>query len=177
MTEMREHPLETARRALTEAYELEIAERGFDGYEWASTFKRFAECLPRRGPIPAVSIPESVEPPPRLAERGRRHQARRLNWSRDTTIYNREQHVLTAIGEKQLTIAETMDAIRVVHEEGFFVGESGVRSVVTRLFKSHDLDRTGEEYRGRVRYRYFRRIGLEGPIADLQRTMNGQIDD
>jgi hypothetical protein len=52
-----------------------------------------------------------------------------------------------------------------------FYYETDVRSIVTRLFKSGELDRRGERWRKGtlLRYRYFRRR-LEGAITDLDRV-------
>ncbi|MEJ7891708.1 MAG: hypothetical protein WKF94_03620 [Solirubrobacteraceae bacterium] len=60
MPEPREHPMETARRALMEAARLEYEAHGFDDTLWTS-LKRFAECLPNRAPIPVdAATPENV---------------------------------------------------------------------------------------------------------------------
>jgi hypothetical protein len=46
---------------------------------------------------------------------------------------------------------------------------------VMRMYHHRELDRLGEPFKGKVRYRYFRR-GLEGPIVDLERAFHEHSD-
>ncbi len=49
--EFTEHPVETARRALTEAARMEYESGTADGIAWASLMSRVASSLPNRPPI------------------------------------------------------------------------------------------------------------------------------
>jgi acetylornithine deacetylase len=56
------------------------------------------------------------------------------------------------------------------------IDESSIRSTVMRMYHHRELDRRGEPFKGKLRYRYFRR-GLEGPIVDLERAFHEPTGD
>lgn len=68
----------------------------------------------------------------------------------------RNRQVLEAIGVGRLTITEVTKALRDQLGE-HVVYSSNVRAVITRLAAAGELDRVGESFQGKVRYRYFRK--------------------
>jgi hypothetical protein len=78
--------------------------------------------------------------------------------------------LLHVLGDDSLTLREITERMQaeLSHCDLY---ESGVRGLVMRLFKeARELDRRADpRKKGTVRWLYFRR-GLEGPIADLERT-------
>lgn len=100
----------------------------------------------------------------------------RPRWTVLSTL-DRERQVLDALSEQRLTINELRSYLD--EHTGYRVYHSHVAAVVRGLFvEARELDRVGERYtRGKsLRYRYFRRTKLEGPIADLQRQIDGEAD-
>jgi hypothetical protein len=91
----------------------------------------------------------------------------------------RENLLLLVLGDDRLLIRELVERLNneLVPEDVTWraVYESAVRGLATRLVRTGQLERNAEPWRGRVRYRYFRRRGLSGPIADLERAF--QEDD
>jgi hypothetical protein len=95
----------------------------------------------------------------------------RRPWVRHTTVHERERQVIEMFGDDRLTVTELWRELMSAHDE-WSVERSPVASIVNRLHVARELDRVGEPYCGRTRYRYFRRTKLEGPIADLQRQFD-----
>ena len=91
-------------------------------------------------------------------------------WKRLSRL-DRERLAIEVIGEKHLTVSEL--TARIESELGgrsvVSVYVSDVRPLLARLIGAGELDRFGEQWRGRTRYRYFRRTQLSGPIAELER--------
>ena len=100
------------------------------------------------------------------------------NFPRALTMREREHAVLSAIGDDRLTIAEVTTRAQAALT-GMTVYESSVRSIVMRLYRAGELQRESEpaKRRNHVRYRYFRKAGLEGPIADLDQTFHADESD
>ena len=90
----------------------------------------------------------------------------------------REHLVLEAIGDDRLTLGELV--ARINEHSGVHVHEQRLRPLVYRLHREGKLDRTRERRAssgnkpGAFRYRFFRWRELSGPIADLERTFNGE---
>lgn len=106
-------------------------------------------------------------------EREREINRRRGGWNL-TPIATREHLLLNALGDDRLTVSDLVPRLNA--ELGAPAGltvvpESGVRSLVSRMHHAGELERAGEPFRGRVRYRYFRRP-LDGPSADLERAFH-----
>jgi hypothetical protein len=86
----------------------------------------------------------------------------------------RESLVLQVLGAERLIIREL--ASRMNNEMGWAesrpgnIHESDVRPVVRRMLHADQLERVAEPFKGSVRYRYFRKQGLDGPIAGLERA-------
>jgi hypothetical protein len=96
------------------------------------------------------------------------NQERHRAWKR-TPMYERERIALEALAEKQLTINELAERINEAQPE-LRVYEGDIRSLVYRMRDANELDRRGERWRNKTRYRYFRRTRLEGTIAELDQA-------
>jgi len=110
------------------------------------------------------------------AEEVYRDYARRTAWQR-TPMQRRDEYVLQSLGEERLTIGELTGRVETALQADFDIYESMVRAHVTRMFKEGKLEREGEQWHSRVRYRYFRPRKLEGVIADLQKQFDGEGDE
>lgn len=130
-------------------------------------------------------------PPDREVEERERHgQAMR---EREVTIREaseawrrvrrdeRERLVSKVLGEGRLLIRELTERINAAlgypestDEDGYrsarAVYESEIRNLVVRLVRDGQLEREPEPFEGKIRYRYSRKRGLDGPIADLERA-------
>jgi hypothetical protein len=93
----------------------------------------------------------------------------------------REELLFHVLGDDRLLVREIVERLNnvLVPEEVTWraVYENAVRGLTGRLVRSGRLERVAEPWRGRVRYRYFRRRGLSGPIADLERAFHDDLDD
>ncbi len=83
--------------------------------------------------------------------------------------------VLQVLGDERLIIRELTSRINVLlglsGERGSrVVWEGDIRYLTSRMMRAGQLDREPESFRNKIRYRYFRADGLEGPIADLDRA-------
>lgn len=85
-------------------------------------------------------------------------------------MHSRERQILEALGDARLTVRELTEVVGERHPE-FDIYRPNVVSIVTRLWKARDLDREAEGYRGRPRYRYFRRNDLDDVMAQLDRQL------
>jgi hypothetical protein len=96
-------------------------------------------------------------------------------WNRLTTEA-RENLLLHVLADDRLLIREMVERLNdeLVPEDVTWraVYESSVRGLAARLVRNGQLERAAESWRGKVRYRYFRRRGLSGPIADLDRAFH-----
>ena len=81
----------------------------------------------------------------------------------------RESRVLQVLGDDALTQRELRNRLE---EAGAALYERDIRYLLTRMLRAGQLDRVKEPFRQTGRYRYFRRRGLEGPIADLERAFH-----
>lgn len=90
----------------------------------------------------------------------------------DLPIPQRQAHVLEHLGEDRLTISELTTVLEKALHVDYSVYENWVRSAVNRMFKEGKLQREGEQWHSRIRYRYYVPRELEGPIADLQRQFD-----
>jgi hypothetical protein len=118
---------------------------------------------------------EEVEAKETQEERRERRLRERLEkeaaWKR-VPAAERDRILLEVLGEDRLTIRELTERMR-SELPRCDLYESHVGRLVGRLFKeARELDRAADpRKKGRPRYLYFRR-GLEGPIADLERTFH-----
>jgi hypothetical protein len=107
-------------------------------------------------------------------EQRRRERAERRDVWRRTPKTRRENLVLNALRDDRLTHREVADRVDADLREGVegerLVYESYTRLVVMRLFKEGQLEREPDEACKKLRYRYFRKRRLEGPIVDLERV-------
>lgn len=110
------------------------------------------------------------EDPELLAARERQAAWRRSPKER------REGLVLQVLGDERLTISELTERLEAKlnpeREKYGTVYDSAVRALAMQMLAAGQLEREGEEFRGRLRYRFFRKAGLSGPIADLERVYN-----
>src|SRR5207247_1257566 len=93
---------------------------------------------------------------------------RRGRWLR-LRRQERRQLMLDLLGDDRLTLRELQE--RFAEELGATVYESEMRSVVRGLVAAGELNREAEPFRpnrGSIRYRYSRRRGLSGSIAELE---------
>ncbi len=103
------------------------------------------------------------------AEEERAQYERRNAWRR-TPMERRDAYVFQYLGDERHTIGELTERIKQALHVDLDIYESMVRAHVTRMFKEGQLQREGEQWHSRVRYRYYYRPRkLEGPIADLQK--------
>jgi hypothetical protein len=108
------------------------------------------------------------------AERNEAWRERCERWKQAPWAW-RESLLFDVLGLDRMTIGELTERIEwrltpVGEEPQVTVYESDVRNLVKRMVARGQLDRAGEPFRGRLRYRYFRKRALEGPIADLERA-------
>jgi hypothetical protein len=93
----------------------------------------------------------------------------------------REELLFQVLGDDRLLIREIVERLNdvLVPEDVTWraVYENAVRGLTVRLVRDGRLERIAEPWRGRVRYRYFRRRGLSGPIADLERAFHDEPDE
>ena len=88
----------------------------------------------------------------------------------------RQALVLDVLGDERLTIREIWVLVEERLQSAYevegprIVYQSYVGSVVKRMLREGQLERHAEVYRNKPRYRYARKRGLEGPIADLERA-------
>lgn len=91
----------------------------------------------------------------------------------------RESLVLQVLADDRLTVSEMAD--RMNAELGFekarAVHDSNLRPMLSRMLDAGQLERQPQVFRGKVRYRYFRKRGLEGPIADLERAYYAEAEE
>lgn len=109
---------------------------------------------------------ESDKPTDARAE----YRARVDGWQKRPRV-ERERFIMDALGERHLTIREVTkrlgDALPEHH-----IYQGNVTGLISRMWKAGELDREPEMYRNRTRYRYFRKVTLEGPIAELDRAFH-----
>lgn len=91
---------------------------------------------------------------------------RRQEWQRSPWAY-REGALFDVLADERLTISELTERLEL---HGLYA--SDVRTLLRRMVERRQLEREPEPFRGKVRYRYFQRRGLEGPIADLERAFH-----
>lgn len=90
----------------------------------------------------------------------------------------REALVLEVLGDRKLTVREITDGLNELLRTPECGGRpivwtSNVQSLLYPMLDARQLERKAEPRGQRaVRYRYFRRTGLDGPIADLERAFN-----
>lgn len=75
------------------------------------------------------------------------------NW-KALELDQRQPFILEALAGKELTVSEICDAIGSENEQ-FHVYEGTIRPLLKRLVEEGRIDRKPEDWRGRVRYRYF----------------------
>ncbi|HEX2161683.1 MAG TPA: hypothetical protein VHF88_07665 [Thermoleophilaceae bacterium] len=97
-------------------------------------------------------------------------RARRKAWDR-WPMERKRAVVLELLGDKRLTGKELAQRFRQAVAADFDVYEDQVLYIVKKMLGA-DLDRELEQWGSRGRYRYFRKRGLEGPIAELQRQFD-----
>lgn len=166
-----EHPMETARRALRDAAEIE-------GEEWAALCRRIASSLPDR--TLEVGAEREWNRTQERWERRREHAAEASNaWDR-LPVPARESLLLHMLAGERLIIPELTS--RMNAELGYPPGTderggaspsavygSQVRRLVTRMHRAGQLDRVAEPAPGaKIRHRYFRNRTLDGPIIELE---------
>ncbi|MGN6870288.1 MAG: hypothetical protein ACTHMY_18010 [Solirubrobacteraceae bacterium] len=97
----------------------------------------------------------------------------RKRWWRQRPRAYKEGLIIEAIGDDQLrpdaVVARMEDLLGWTGNSGLW---SSVDSLLRRLLASGQLDRVKTPVGGREVWHYFRRRGLDGPIADLERAWN-----
>lgn len=89
------------------------------------------------------------------------------DWCRHP-MAQRRHDVLNALGDDRLTKREIHERVADASPDDK-VWMSNVETAVAGLWRQGELSREPESFRGKTRYRYFRRTDLDGPIADLDR--------
>lgn len=110
-----------------------------------------------------------------LADRRLEEMRYENGWKRIPTL-ERERIMLELLGERRLTIAELTQELKAAQRTECAIYDSHVRAMVYRLYRAGGLDRAGEQWHGKTRYRYFRKP-LSGPIADLERKFHERSPD
>ena len=82
----------------------------------------------------------------------------------------RERVAIEMIGEGRLTLTELTHKFQEHFGFDGTIYHSQIRPIAMRLLAAGELQREAEDFQGKVRYRWFRRRGLDGPIADLERA-------
>jgi hypothetical protein len=96
---------------------------------------------------------------------------------RATAGEQRQRLILETLGTDRLTIAEICERLSKTHGDRFGrVHESMIRGEIYKMLRA-DLDRARDDYRGKTRFRYFRRPGLSGPIAALDALLGHEAED
>jgi hypothetical protein len=100
---------------------------------------------------------------------------RRKQW-RATPRDQRENLLLHVLGDERLTTGELAARMNREldgdHSDGRLqtVASSDVGNLARRMFRDGQIEREPETFRNKLRYRYTRKRGLAGPIADLERA-------
>ncbi|MDQ6779175.1 MAG: hypothetical protein M3071_23795, partial [Actinomycetota bacterium] len=95
----------------------------------------------------------------------------------------REGLLLQVLGDERLVIRELTDRLNAElrfpssENRWYAVYQSHVRSLLMRMVREGQLERTPEMFKNKVRYRYSRKLPLEGPIVGLERTYQDDQDD
>lgn len=114
-------------------------------------------------------------------ERLEEQRNREDGWKR-TPAARQESLVLDLLGDDRLTFREMTARLNVELVGAYekpVAYESHVRRLVMRMHRAGQLEgESDDSFRGKLRYRYFRKRPLEGPIADLERAYldNGDED-
>jgi hypothetical protein len=108
-------------------------------------------------------------------ERELRESREREQVWKQTPIERRESLLLQVLADEGLTINELVGRVNAElcppDTNYLMVYEPALRVLVKRMFAAGQLERVGEPAcNGQTRYRYFRKRGLDGPIADLDRA-------
>lgn len=151
-----EHPIETARKALLAAADLE-------NEDWAAIMRRFASVLPNRGAVRRPT-PDPFARRERVRPAWQDDEWREIEdvWKR-TPTERRESLLLQVLGSERLLIRELMLRVNteLLGAEGKgpygkhrAVYESNIRSLVMRMLRDGQLERTPETLRNKTRYRY-----------------------
>ena len=98
-----------------------------------------------------------------------RHEQLFRAWH-DKPITEREQIVLTALGEGQMSARELKDEIEAQHDCAVY--RCDLDALLRGLLKSGDLDRLQDPRTRARRNVWFRRAALSGPIVDLERAFD-----
>jgi hypothetical protein len=93
---------------------------------------------------------------------------RRRSWRQSPMAY-RERVVLEALGDGRMTLGELSTGMNEAlgWSANRVIYEAAASSLARRMVASGQLGREPEEFRGKVRYRYFAKRTLEGPIVAL----------
>lgn len=121
-----------------------------------------------------------------VGDRQRNEQTARLEERRkleriwdEASVARRESLLFDALRDERLTLRETTARLNVVlkaPDRCSIVYQPSVRSLVMRLFREGQLERVAETFKGKPRFRYFRKRALEGPIVDLERAYHEEGD-
>ena len=154
---MQDEYLETCETARVALYDVIMLTEPGTGWELHQAYVSLKNSIAKHAkPTPAPAEPTVT----RLPE-----------WNKHFTVVERERQVMGALTEHRLTIRELSEHIRETHP-GIALYDSYIGNIVKRLWKSQELDRQAETFnKSHIRYRYFRRTTLEGPIADLEEVL------
>jgi hypothetical protein len=99
---------------------------------------------------------------------------RRDVWA-GTPRERRESLLFQVLGDERLILRELTSRMNAElgtpdHGPHSAVYQGHVRSLVMRMFHAGQLERAGETFKNKPRWRYFRKRGLDGPIVDLERA-------
>jgi hypothetical protein len=99
----------------------------------------------------------------------------RTSW-KEVDRHTRERLVVELLGDDRLTVKELTGRFTAELPECRDLWEPNVRRLVERMARGGQLCRRQERWRpgaSGLRWRYYRNAKLSGPIAALERTING----
>lgn len=107
-------------------------------------------------------------------------RAARAKWT-GLTIDDRQNLIVSAIGGDRCSLHEITERVNQAlvgpEAEWRAVYEEGLRPVVLEIFERGEIDRDDDARTKRRRFVYFRRRGLDGPIAELERAFQAKDCD
>lgn len=103
---------------------------------------------------------------------------RNLRWEHEkawnaTRGERRQRLILEALRSDRLTLREIAERLNGQHADRFGrVYDSMLRGEVYKMLAAGELEREREDFKNKPRFRYFRKPGLTGPIAELDALLD-----
>jgi hypothetical protein len=112
-------------------------------------------------------------------ERERQEERRRKNkryaaWQNEVSPEQREAYVFRFLGTERLSLGELTARMNEELKPEIHVFKNRLSQLLKAMIADGQLERERDDrYPNQLRYRYFRKSTLEGPIADLQSQFDG----